>query len=82
MKKSNRNFNRSHVNPTVKKKVFKAMLTVLRRGTVEHVRTAKGDAYLAVRERNGRYLVTDLAGKNVAHCFEAIPQLFKNMVTI
>jgi len=54
MKKSNRNFNRSHVNPTVKKKVFKAMLTVLRRGTVEHVRTAKGDAYLAVRERNGR----------------------------
>ena len=75
-------FNISHVNPTVKKKVFKAMLVALRRGTVEHVRTAKGNAYLAVRPSNGLYVVTDTAGKNVASCFKAYPQLIKNMVQV
>lgn len=79
MKKSNRNFNRSHVNPTVKRKVFKAMLTVLRRGTVDHIRTSKGDAYLAVRLIDGLYEITDRAGKNVAECFSAYPMIYNNL---
>ena len=72
-------FNRSHVNPTVKRKVFKAMLTTLRRGTVTHVRTAKGGAYLAVRLIDGLYEVTDKAGNNVAHCFKAYPWIYNNL---
>jgi hypothetical protein len=73
-------FNSSHLNPTVKKKVFKAMLKALRHGSVEHVRTRAGRAYLAVRERNGLYELTDKSGANVAACFKRYPMIYTHLV--
>ena len=75
------NFNKSHINKTVRKNIIKAMLNVIKRGTVAHVKNRKGQAYLAVRHAgNGQFYVTDKAGHNVAHCFKAWPRLYSNML--
>jgi hypothetical protein len=74
-------FNSSHLNPTVKKKVFKAMLTALRRDSVEHVRTRAGQAYLAVRARGDLFEIIDKTGNNVAVCFKPYPMIYNNLVT-
>lgn len=60
------NFNKSHLNVTVKAKILKAICTVKRRGGVEHVHNKKGHAYLAVRiAPNGNILITDKKGRNI-----------------
>ena len=75
------NFNKSHINKTVRKNIIKAMINVIKRGTVDHVENRKGEVYLAVRNAgNGQFYVTDKAGHNVAHCFKAWPRLYSNML--